>query len=698
MTLRELRYVDLARIDALSAELAAELDRHRAAGGRLPAARRRVRRLPRPRSSGCVDRRRRDRAPWPRPRRSRERLAEQADGLQVLTEVVGALEIADATVRTGDPGAHRRGARRRSTGPGPPWTAAARELLDGRGPGRVRGRVRAARPGGHRRAGGGRHARALRRAAGPAAAAAGGAGVPVRRVRRLPRPSWPPSGPTSTRRSPPASRRCSTSAPAGPTGWSTRPSGSWPASRRRVADAGARRRDQHLLRLRPDGGQAARRSPTSCARSATRSGPTSSTGGSRPPGRRPAGRCATGATCSATAARRSSSAGTASRSTPRRSSSRWCRTTAGWRSRSPAPTTASRSATRRSRRPGRSGTSCWSPSRPRSTGPSTWPPRSSPTPRPARRTTLDALHEAAVSGSALVDLVRRVAEERYDEGYERGVHDHDAAAILDAAAAPARRRRPAALPAGGPGRRAALLGLRRRRADPDRLGHAGPGRWPGPATAFGRLGGDRRALRASWRDAAASSCARPGCRSTRRPPRSPASTSSRSWPRAPFGFVTSAGARALLDRFRRALGGPRPSRRRSSTTTCGRSATTWPPGTSWSRPGWWRSCAPGVRAGGSGPLPRTTCRRRWRSSCAAPACPGTSRRPTLTADGRRAARHPSRGSSTRRLTLRLDELLARTRQFRTERVPAFRAYQQPRATSWWPASGPGCASTSSSRR
>ncbi|GGS81123.1 DNA repair ATPase [Nonomuraea spiralis] len=35
-------------------------------------------------------------------------------------------------------------------------------------------------------------------------------------------------------------------------------------------------------------------------------------------------------------------------------------------------------------------------------------------------------------GDPLADLVRQAAEQRYDEGYERGVHDHDAALILDA--------------------------------------------------------------------------------------------------------------------------------------------------------------------------------------------------------------------------------------------------------------------------
>ncbi|MFD8551778.1 AAA family ATPase, partial [Streptomyces fradiae] len=44
----------------------------------------------------------------------------------------------------------------------------------------------------------------------------------------------------------------------------------------------------------------------------------------------------------------------------------------------------------------------------------------------------DALAAAHAAGE-LPDLVRRAAEAAYDEGYERGVHDHDAAAILSAA-------------------------------------------------------------------------------------------------------------------------------------------------------------------------------------------------------------------------------------------------------------------------
>lgn len=46
---------------------------------------------------------------------------------------------------------------------------------------------------------------------------------------------------------------------------------------------------------------------------------------------------------------------------------------------------------------------------------------------------LDALHEAAATDGDLAELVRKAAAGRYDEGYERGVHDQDATAILVAA-------------------------------------------------------------------------------------------------------------------------------------------------------------------------------------------------------------------------------------------------------------------------
>jgi hypothetical protein len=44
---------------------------------------------------------------------------------------------------------------------------------------------------------------------------------------------------------------------------------------------------------------------------------------------------------------------------------------------------------------------------------------------------LEALQEAARQSDGLLDLVRKYAADRYDEGYDRGVHDSDTALILD---------------------------------------------------------------------------------------------------------------------------------------------------------------------------------------------------------------------------------------------------------------------------
>ncbi|NNH71436.1 AAA domain-containing protein [Nocardia uniformis] len=44
---------------------------------------------------------------------------------------------------------------------------------------------------------------------------------------------------------------------------------------------------------------------------------------------------------------------------------------------------------------------------------------------------LDTLYQAAGTAGDLAELVRKAAAGRYDEGYERGVHDHDGATILE---------------------------------------------------------------------------------------------------------------------------------------------------------------------------------------------------------------------------------------------------------------------------
>lgn len=44
---------------------------------------------------------------------------------------------------------------------------------------------------------------------------------------------------------------------------------------------------------------------------------------------------------------------------------------------------------------------------------------------------LARLQEAAAREGGLLEVVRKAASDRYDEGYERGLHDHDAAAVLE---------------------------------------------------------------------------------------------------------------------------------------------------------------------------------------------------------------------------------------------------------------------------
>ncbi len=228
---------------------------------------------------------------------------------------------------------------------------------------------------------------------------------------------------------------------------------------------------------------------------------------------------------------------------------------------------------------------------PRSTAPSTWPPRSWPPPTSTRCTRPPPAARCA-------DLVRRAAEERYDEGYERGVHDPDAAAILDAllrlhAGAGLLRYPPAARAAAqlfwafGAATSAKPLWTRRR-------GLARP-----RPRGVRRLAGARRAPRRAVRPPSAPAPPRTACRTTRWP----GSTSSRSWPPA-HGFVHE---RRRPVAARRLPQGARSARApASSTTTCARSAPTSPPATSWSRPGW-----PRLRRGQT----RLTWPRRWRSSC-----------------------------------------------------------------------------------
>ncbi|TDB85997.1 AAA family ATPase [Actinomadura sp. KC216] len=265
----------------------------------------------------------------------------------------------------------------------------------------------------------------------------------------------------------------------------------------------------------------------------------------------------------------------------------------------------------------------------------------------------DVLHRAATDGRLLA-LVQETAADRYDEGYERGVHDHDAARILET--------------------------LLRLHTD------AGLLRYPGPARATAQLFwafGTEPADRAAWTTRARSlvRARRTFGHSAALPDLTAELTTSitgfaertrlagRDAPLAagylieelatsPDGFVTSQAARDLLKSF-------------------GQKHRT--------------ALDDDLRALGDGDLAaRHQLAEAWLHSfgengddipeaVATVLCPVTRYDSpaalTATIDGL-LGNHAR--IADRRLDLRLDELLTRTHRFRTERVPAFRAYQKQR--------------------
>ncbi|MFU8872815.1 DNA repair ATPase [Micromonospora sp. SL4-19] len=310
--------------------------------------------------------------------------------------------------------------------------------------------------------------------------------------------------------------------------------------------------------------------------------------------------------------------------------------------------------------------------------------------------TLDGLHAAADEPDDLRKLVRRYAEARYDEGYEGGVHDHDATEILRA-----------------------LLRL-----------HAGAGllRYPPGARAaaqlFWRFGTDEPA-RLSW-TARAASLARSRKRFGRpaRPLSPPATDSPAAGEVAgvgpqpagdaidrlhselaaeigrflrdagltgpageadlageylfeelslrPVRFATGAGARALLDRFRRALGGPQsPSTREFDDdlrALDGDLASRHQVVEAWLTA--FLATDDGSLSGYD--LPEAVAVEL----CGAKLARHEARATMSETVGGLLGAHPRIDRSA--ITLRLDETLARTRRYRTELVPAYRDYQRRR--------------------
>ncbi|GAB3434203.1 DNA repair ATPase [Actinophytocola sediminis] len=260
----------------------------------------------------------------------------------------------------------------------------------------------------------------------------------------------------------------------------------------------------------------------------------------------------------------------------------------------------------------------------------------------------------------LLVTVRQAAEARYDEGYERGVHDHDAAAILAvllrlSAGAGLLRYPPAA-------RAAAQLFWTFGTDEParerwtTRAGSLARARSAfGTVPAIGELCAELTSALAEFhRDAG---LAAPSVLAAEYLFEELGST--------PAGFVTSAGARAIVAKFRRSLGGRGKDfdadLRAMGDDLQARHQLVH---------AWFSAFLPTAEGVSEADLPEAVAIEL----CGA-TLPRHESSATLSAtvDGLLGA-HPR--IVDRRLTLRLDELLTRVRRFRDERVPAFRAYQK----------------------
>ncbi|MFJ4277553.1 DNA repair ATPase [Streptomyces massasporeus] len=263
---------------------------------------------------------------------------------------------------------------------------------------------------------------------------------------------------------------------------------------------------------------------------------------------------------------------------------------------------------------------------------------------------LDEHGPEALAEADLSALVRQAAEAAYDEGYERGVHDHDATHILTAllrlheTAGPLRH-----VPAA---RAAAQLF------------------WAHGTTAEERQSWTRRAVSlARARDTFGPA---PGISDLRREladvagGQAAAAYLFEELTSGPPGFVISAGTRTLLDKFRRAVG--------TSAYDDDLTALTDPAAREQLVEAWLTAY---TTATGTDLNPGDLA-----EAVAAELCPGLIRYQsdaplTETVTGLLGT-HPR--ITGRTLTVRIDELLARTRRFRAEDAPGHRAYQHRRTT------------------
>ncbi|ROO91077.1 MoxR-like ATPase [Actinocorallia herbida] len=260
-----------------------------------------------------------------------------------------------------------------------------------------------------------------------------------------------------------------------------------------------------------------------------------------------------------------------------------------------------------------------------------------------------SLLDQVKAGDALADKVREAAAERYDEGYERGVHDHDAALILERLVE--LRDGAGLLRFTPPARAAAQLFWAHRAAEGDREGWrvraaslsraravfgAAPALAELAAELAERIGGDHAHEAGEYLVAEL----------------------------AEGSFVTGKAARELLDGFHRTLGGRRDAYDRDLAALPGlreREQLV---------EAWLHAYVEGKDVPADD-LPEAV---------ALELCPDLPRRDAAT--GVSGAVEGLLGAHPRitggRLDLRLDEFLARTRRFAEERVPGFRAYQRRR--------------------
>ncbi|MFJ4704232.1 DNA repair ATPase [Streptomyces anulatus] len=272
-------------------------------------------------------------------------------------------------------------------------------------------------------------------------------------------------------------------------------------------------------------------------------------------------------------------------------------------------------------------------------------------------------HLAALADSELAALVRESAAEAYDEGYTRGVHDEDATAIL---AALLRLHAGAGLLRHEPAVRAAAQLFWAHSAD-----EAQRTSWTRRALSLARardtfgLAPAIAALQEEW-------VAEIGSPSPSAPGHAVAAYLFEELTTGPAGFVVGSSVHAFLDAFHRAAGpdayrddlaalGDDPAARRQLVE-------------GWLAPYAETAGACGEVGPGAGDLAEAVavelCPELERYVCDAPL---TERLEGLLGD------HP-RIAGGGALTVRIDELLARTAEFRTHTVPGFRAYQRLRTS------------------